>query len=532
MWFRRAVDEGASWLGISHSGGMLHAARVAHAPGGKPKLLDLKFEPVADLGEGLQQLSKAIQLRQTRLCGVLDRAQYRLLSVEVPDIPQPEWRDAMRWRLKDYVDFPMDDALLDILALPEATQVRQTQQAMAMVVQRVDYNRWALGADDMGLRWRALEVPETATRVLSSFAEQEGEAHGMLLFGQAYALLVITYKGKLVMTRNIEVALDSIVGDSEARGSALGRASLEVLRTLDNFDRMHSEVRLSSLSVVSPQEGDEIIEVLTDLIYVPVSKYRLSDWMDLSALGDVGQRLGESGNLEEFSAIGAALRGVAQHQDTQLLQLVDDREKRLHKQPWSASLGLRLTAGVAGGALTAGAVMTAGTVWMDRKTQLLEQEALATKAKMALPQAPVEVKQLSELQNQEYKQRQLRDVMRSAVEQTHTPYSDYLTALARQTMPGLWITDLSVGDHGMDVTLVGRMTDPGRLPSYLARLEEEPQFRGRRFAQVELRAVTNEPGVMSQIIEFTLRGKPAKQAEGGRARVPVELKDSSEDEPS
>lgn len=532
MWFRRAVDEGASWLGISHSGGMLHAARATCAPGAKPKLLAMKFEPVADLSEGLQQLSKGISLKQARLCGVLDRAQYRLLSVEVPDIPQPEWRDAMRWRLKDYVDFPMDDALLDILALPDATQVRQTQQAMAMVVQRVDYNRWALGADDMGLRWRALEVPETAVRVLSAFAEQEGEAHGMLIFGQAYALLVITYKGKLVMTRNIEVALDSIVGDSEARGSALGRASLEVLRTLDNFDRMHSEVRLSGLSVVSPQDGDEIIEVLTDLIYVPVSKYSLSQWVDLSVLGEVGQRLGQSGNLEEFAAIGAALRGHAQQQDAQLLQLIDHREKRLMKQPWSSSLGLRLTAGVAGGALAAGAVMTAGTVLMNRKIKALEQAAMESKANMALPQVPVEVKQLGDLQNQENKQRQLRDVMRSAIEQTHTPYSDYLTALARQTMPGLWITDLSVGDRGMDVTLVGRMTDPGRLPSYLARLEQEPQFRGRKFAQVELRAVTNEPGVMSQIIEFTLRGKPARQAEGTRARVPVELKESSEDESS
>jgi Tfp pilus assembly protein PilN len=431
----------------------------------------------------------------------------------------------MRWRLKDYVDFPMDDALLDILAMPADTQVRQTQQAMAMVVQRGDYNRWAIGADDVGLRWRALEVPETAARVLSAFAEQAGEAHGLLVFGQAYALLIITYKGMLVMTRNIEVTLDSIVGDSDARGSALGRASLEVLRTLDNFDRMHSEVRLSGLSVVSPQEGDEIIEVLTDLIYVPVSKYRLADWVDLSALGDTAQRLGQSGNLEEYAAIGAAMRGYAQHLGVQLLQLVDEREKRLQKTPWSASLGLRLTAGVAGGALSAGALMTTGAVLMDRKIRLLEQEAQSAKARTSLPQAPVEVKQLTELQNKENKQRQLRDVMKSAVQQTQTPYSDYLTALARQTMPGLWITDLSVGDRGMDVTLVGRMTDPGRLPSYLARMEQEPQFQGRRFAQVELRAVTNEPGVMSQIIEFTLRGRPARQVESSRPRVPREVKD-------
>jgi hypothetical protein len=31
--------------------------------------------------------------------------------------------------------------------------------------------------------------------------------------------------------------------------------------------------------------------------------------------------------------------------------------------------------------------------------------------------------------------------------------------------------------------------------------------------------------VMSQIIEFTLRGKPARQADSSRARVPREVKD-------
>jgi hypothetical protein len=332
----------------------------------------------------------------------------------------------------------------------------------------------------------------------------------MLVFGQSFAMLVITYKGALLMTRNIEVKLESIVGDSAARGSALGRASLEVLRTLDSFERMHSEAHLSGLSVVTPHHGEDVIEVLADLVYVPVKQYQLSDWVDVTALGEQASRVGQGGSLEEYIAIGAALRGYAKEQGWQILQLMDDRDLRIRKMPWSAGLGLRLTAAVGASAVAAGTIMSMWAAWIDRQTQQIEQQTQEAKARDALPQVPSEIKQLKEIQQRETRQRQLRDVMKSAVQQAQVPYSNYLVALARQTLPELWITGLSVADRGQDVTLVGRMTDPARLPYYLARLEQEPQFQGRRFAQVELRAVTTDPGVMAQVIEFTLRGKPAQ----------------------
>lgn len=508
MLFRRTVEESASWVGVSHSGGVLHAARACHLPGQKPQLLSLTLEPTTELSEGLQVLRQAHLIKGARLCGVFDRAQYRLLSVEVPDIPQTEWRDAMRWRLKEHVDFPMDDALLDILAVPDDTQLRQTHTAMALVAQRADYNRWAIAADDVGMRWHALDVPETAIRMFSAMAETPENAHAMLVFGQSFAMLVITYKGALLMTRNIEVTLDAIVGQAEARGAALGRAALEVLRTLDSYERMHSEAPLSTMSVVVPPQGEDVIEVLTDLVYVPVKRFQLNEWVDVAALGDHAERIGNGGSLEEYVAIGASLRSYAEHQGWQTLRMFDERDVRLRKQPWNASLGVKLTSAVCGSALAAGALMTGWSIWIDRQIQQYEQQIQAEKANVALPKAPMELQQLGEMKQRETRQRQLSDAMKSAIQQEQVPYSDYLLALARQTLPELWITDLKVTEHGQDVTLVGRMTDPTRLPLYLSRLEKEPQFQGRKFAQVELRAVTTEQGVMAQVIEFTLRGKP------------------------
>jgi hypothetical protein len=66
--------------------------------------------------------------------------------------------------------------------------------------------------------------------------------------------------------------------------------------------------------------------------------------------------------------------------------------------------------------------------------------------------------------------------------------ADYLTALARQTPAGLWLTGFSVasGEAGMEIS--GRMTDPTLLPEFIRRLNSETAFFGRSFAALQVNA--------------------------------------------
>jgi Tfp pilus assembly protein PilN len=68
-------------------------------------------------------------------------------------------------------------------------------------------------------------------------------------------------------------------------------------------------------------------------------------------------------------------------------------------------------------------------------------------------------------------------------------HAELLLALARQADPAVWITGLQVSADHDTLELRGRMTDPAALPVYLARLQQEPLFHGRRFAQLQLRRV-------------------------------------------
>jgi MSHA biogenesis protein MshI len=490
----------------------VHAAKVAHAEGQRPRLLWLWRAETADLSEALGKLKREHRLKGVSLAGQLERTQYRVLSTDVPDVPREEWRDAMRWRIKDQVDFPMDDALLEVLAVPQDTQLRQTHPAIALVAQRSDFVRMALSADDVGLKWSALDTAETALRNLSAMAEVEGQAHALLVFGESHGMLVITYKGELLMTRNIEVAVSAVTGTHEARGAALGRAALEVLRTLDTFERMHSQVNLSGLSVVQPKgsgdgEGD-VLEVLGDLVYVPTQYFSLAEYVDLSALGERADELAKAPGLQDLCVIGSALRAYSESQGWQSVNLLDMRVTQEKVVPWSAVWGVRAAAGMVGLTALVGVGMSLAARHVGNQKVQLEHDMVAMRIKASsLPPMP-NVEELATLRKTEIRQRQMRDALKNTMAMASPHYSEYLQALGRQTQPALWITGLTMTDDGRDLALTGRMTDAAALPLYLTRLELEDRFRGRRFAQVELRAVSmGEGGTGPAVSEFSLRSR-------------------------
>lgn len=87
-------------------------------------------------------------------------------------------------------------------------------------------------------------------------------------------------------------------------------------------------------------------------------------------------------------------------------------------------------------------------------------------------------------------------------------YTPYFIALSHQARGPLWITGFSVSEDGHALELQGRMSDAAALPDYLRRLNAEPQFKGRRFAQLTMKAAEG-------YTEFVLRSLPP---DGGASR--------------
>lgn len=512
MWFSRQAKGNAHSVAIAATGDALHAVGVI-LDGERPRLAWHVRHEGASLADGLRLLSRDKRVNAgTKVVGLLHRTAYRLVSTEAPDLPREEWRDAVRWRLKDTVDFPVDEAVVDVLEVPQDSSARTARASIAFLAPSQAPRDMALVADDAGLSWSAIEVPETALRNLSTLAETPGKAHALMVFGQDHALLVITFNGELLMTRTIEVAASALIDSEESRGGALGRAGLEVLRTLDTYERTNSNAALSGLSVVLPSGTEGMLEVLADLVYVPVKAYELGDKLDMGSAVDAnGQPLTTLTSLEELSVLGAALRPLASASGRQQIDLRDP-EMQQGAATWGAVWGARALAVMV--ALLAVMVlgMSAWSRQMAGATTAIQAEVAGVRQSMgALPKVQG-ADQLRSLQDTDEQQRRLRDALASAAGTRTHGYADYFMALGRQAQPGLWITGMKIDNEGRDLELSGRMTDPGFLPLYLGRLQGEERFKGRRFAQLEMSVVDQDAGTSGLgITQFVMRTNDASR---------------------
>jgi Fimbrial assembly protein (PilN) len=65
-------------------------------------------------------------------------------------------------------------------------------------------------------------------------------------------------------------------------------------------------------------------------------------------------------------------------------------------------------------------------------------------------------------------------------------YAEYLRALARQALRGLWLTSFRVGKGGAEIEIVGRALQPELVPSYIRRLNQERVLQGRAFDSLSM----------------------------------------------
>jgi Tfp pilus assembly protein PilN len=165
------------------------------------------------------------------------------------------------------------------------------------------------------------------------------------------------------------------------------------------------------------------------------------------------------------------------------------------------------------------------------KTQQEALVALTQEVTGAKPD-PQLVAELARAQNALAQRRAVLQALQGGSLGNDAGYSPVLRALARQTMPGVWLTGVSI-DH-RDIALRGRALRPDAIPDYMGRLERESSLQGRSFRALDIQRpvdtmagpqpVSAQPGTpprLAAFVEFALIGAEGKAApgigkEGGR----------------
>lgn len=268
-------------------------------------------EPWAEPGAALRRLQRSHDLGRHRRVLLLERGQYQCVTMDAPaDVPREDWASAARWQLKESVDFAVDSAAVDVLAVPEGTSYRAQAQLIAVAAAEATLRPQVAAGHAAKLPWQALDISETALRNLSALQEPDQRAQALLHCEPGHSTLVVTYGGELLAARQFDLTLDQLTAaDDTARQQAFDQAGLELQRTLDGIERSFGQVSLARL-LITPMPGlDALCEHLRPLLYVPVAPWVAGDALDLSAV----PALADDPALlnRHLCAIGAALRDAA-----------------------------------------------------------------------------------------------------------------------------------------------------------------------------------------------------------------------------
>ena len=167
-----------------------------------------------------------------------------------------------------------------------------------------DYiQRWI---DFSGAGLEAIDIPELAQRNIAVFLENEGRGLAMLTINSGGGLLTFTSGGELYHARNIEIDTKHLLSDdSEQKSSVFERLSLEIQRSLDNFERQFPYITIKRL-VLAPFMGrEDFYDYLKTSLYIQIDRLDLMDIFNFEKNVELGDLATQASLL---LALGAALR--------------------------------------------------------------------------------------------------------------------------------------------------------------------------------------------------------------------------------
>jgi MSHA biogenesis protein MshI len=304
--FRKAQNT-EEWLAMVLQRDGIAAASVRRAAVGKPAVTVASFFPGAPGLDALEKAGKELHSASYRCTTVLGGGDYQFMSVEAPNVPRAELKTAMRWKLKDILDFPVDEATYDVLDIPldPNAAVRPQQSIFAIAARNSVIQARQKLFTQSKIRLRTIDIPEMAQRNVSALLEPDGRGIAMLSFNEDGGLLTVSWRGELYLSRRIDVTLAQLLdAELERRNQSFDKITLELQRSLDNFERQFSFISVAKL-VLAPSGAAGLQEYLGSNLYTRVETLDLGQVLDLEGMPELADPARQQ---RFFVAIGAALR--------------------------------------------------------------------------------------------------------------------------------------------------------------------------------------------------------------------------------
>ncbi len=304
-WFsKNKVQPG--WMAISTDADAIRLAHVERTALGRPKVDHWGIVKQSETsGAELQQAAREFALARYRCATLLHPAEYQLLMVDAPNVPREELKAAIRWRVKDLLEYHIDDATMDVLDIPIDKDAPGKSHYMYAVAAKNEIVQEQIAQfERANIALQVIDIPETAQRNIAQLFETAERGIGMLTFDHVGGLFTLSFEGELYFARRLDLSWPQLAAAQESQRQAyFERIGVELQRSLDHFERQYQNITLSELLLGPMPEDIGLLAFLRSQLYLPLRQINLAEALEFS-----GAEMGMDKQWQLLHVLGAALR--------------------------------------------------------------------------------------------------------------------------------------------------------------------------------------------------------------------------------
>ncbi|MBF0471027.1 MAG: pilus assembly protein PilM [Gammaproteobacteria bacterium] len=319
--FLRGGASAATHFGLSVTPDGVACAQILHHDDSF-EILDLRYLSTEDVSTLtlLKGLSAQFKLAKKGCHFAIPQTLYTLKMIETPNVAEEEMLDAVRWKVKEHIDYPLDEAVIDLFSIPGQAERKRPLMHYVVISRQSELQPLVDECEAAEVAIKVIDIQEMAIRNITASTPEDENGVAMIYLGKRLGELTITRQGELYLSRDLSLGtgqiqemIDSLSGEEfeieSESGLALevqGLVDKIVLETQRSIDYYTSHFGLPPINAVFVAPLVDPIDGLT--AYLSESLGIITTKLDFNTLFAVSEAFDERIQGQCLMAVGAALR--------------------------------------------------------------------------------------------------------------------------------------------------------------------------------------------------------------------------------
>lgn len=235
----------------------------------QPRLLHCDFieQSQQQWPDTLKELFSTYRLENYACHVLLNTEQYRSFGIEALQVDQQEMKQAVRWRIADMLDYPIEQALIDYYPLPKSNRANSTAMIEVISCNQSMIDPLLKICQRAGFKIKVIETQEMALRNLATLLPESERGVAILNLQASSGHIIIQLAGTLYLSRQIDLGYNRLtinnLNNAPLQLMEQDTLALEIQRSLDYVENYYGIPPISSLAVLLvPSQTESIVNYL------------------------------------------------------------------------------------------------------------------------------------------------------------------------------------------------------------------------------------------------------------------------------